>query len=42
VPEENLVGRAMIVMVSWKQNASLFKPWTWLDLNWDRFFHIIR
>jgi len=42
VPEENLVGRAQIVMVSWKENASLFKPWTWLDLNWDRFFHLIK
>ena len=39
VPEENLVGRARIIMLSWNEGASLFKPWTWLDLRWDRFFH---
>jgi signal peptidase I len=39
VPEENLVGRARIIMLSWNEGANLFKPWTWLDLRWDRFFH---
>jgi signal peptidase I len=29
VPAENLVGRAEIVLFSWKEGASLFKPWTW-------------
>ena len=42
VPEENLVGRAEIVLLSWNKGASLFKPWTWLDLRLDRFFHRIR
>jgi len=40
VPEENLVGRASFVLLSWKDGASLFKPWTWfLDLRPSRFFH---
>lgn len=40
VPAENLVGKAETVMLSWKESASLFKPWTWvLDLRWNRFFH---
>jgi signal peptidase I len=30
VPEENLVGRAEIVLLSWRDGASLFKPWTWV------------
>ena len=36
VPAENLAGKARIVMVSWNDGASLFKPWTWLDLRWNR------
>jgi len=39
VPEENLEGKAQIIILSWNQGASLFKPWTWLDLRWNRFFH---
>jgi signal peptidase I len=39
VPEEDLVGRARIVLLSWKPGASLFEPWTWLNLRWNRFFH---
>jgi signal peptidase I len=31
VPEEDLVGRARIVMFSWKPGASVFKPWTWIQ-----------
>ena len=30
VPAENLVGRAEMILFSWKDGASLFKPWTWL------------
>jgi signal peptidase I len=41
VPEANLVGRARIVLLSWKTDASLFKPWTWLDLRTDRFLRPI-
>ena len=36
MPEENLVGRAEIVLLSWNKGASIFKPWTWLDLRGDR------
>ena len=43
VPAENLVGKAETVMVSWKEGASIFKPWTWvLNLRWNRFFHSLR
>lgn len=30
VPVDNLLGRARWVLVSWRQGASLFKPWTWV------------
>jgi signal peptidase I len=36
VPEENLVGRAEFVLLSWNKGASIFKPWTWLNLRPDR------
>ena len=42
LPAENLMGRAKFVLLSWKPGASLLKPWTWLDLQWDRFFRAIR
>jgi len=42
LPAENLVGRAKFVLVSWRQGASLYKPWTWLDLQWDRLLKPIR
>jgi signal peptidase I len=42
VPEENLVGKAQIIMVSWNQGASLLKPWTWPDVRTDRFLRWIR
>jgi signal peptidase I len=29
VPAENLVGRAEWVLLSWNEEASLWKPWTW-------------
>ena len=41
VPEDNLVGRARIIMLSWNNDASFFKPWTWLDLRWNRFLRWI-
>jgi signal peptidase I len=38
VPAENLVGRAELILLSWREGASLFKPWTWfLDARIDRF-----
>ena len=43
VPAENLVGKAETVMISWKEGAALYKPWTWvLNLRWNRFFHSLR
>jgi len=43
VPEENLVGRARIVLLSWNKDAALFKPWTWfLDARPSRFFNVLK
>jgi signal peptidase I len=42
LPAENLVGRAKFVLLSWRSGASILKPWTWLDLQWDRFLKPIR
>ena len=39
LPIENFVGKAQIVLVSWNKGASIFKPWTWVNLNFSRFFH---
>jgi signal peptidase I len=35
VPAENLESRARMVLISWR-SASLFKPWTWLNLDLGR------
>ena len=35
VPAENLVGKAQIVMLSWKEGASNIKPWTRQDQRHD-------
>lgn len=42
LPAENVVGRAEVVVASWKPGASLFKPWTWFNLQPDRFFKRVR
>jgi signal peptidase I len=43
VPEEDLVGRAQMILLSWKPGASLFKPWTWvMNLRPSRFFHLLK
>ena len=37
VPAENLVGRADVILFSWKEGASLLKPWTWFTATrWSR------
>jgi signal peptidase I len=41
VPEANLVGRAEIVLLSWKKGSNILKPWTWLNLRADRFLRRI-
>lgn len=39
VPEENIVGRGWVVLFSWENGVSLFKPWTWFtELRYDRLF----
>jgi len=43
VPAENLEGKADLILLSWRQGASLFKPWTWfLNARWDRFLHPLK
>ena len=43
VPEENLVGKAQIILLSWKPGASIFKPWTWvMNAQPSRFFHLLQ
>jgi signal peptidase I len=42
VAAQDIVGRADLVLMSWNPGAGVLKPWTWLDLQWDRFFKGIR
>ena len=42
LPAENIVGKAEIVLVSWRRGSALFKPWTWLNLEPARFFRPVR
>jgi len=42
VPAENLVGKADVILFSWKPGASLLKPWTWFTAaRWDRFLRLL-
>ena len=50
VPEENLVGRAALILLSWNTGvdeqhpggASIFKPWTWFtDARPNRFLKVL-
>jgi signal peptidase I len=43
VPAENVEGKAQIILLSWKPEASIFKPWTWiLDARPSRFFKLLK
>jgi len=42
LPADNIVGKAEIVVASWRPGAGLFKPWTWLNLQTGRFLKPIR
>ena len=43
VPFENLVGRADLILLSWNDQASLLKPWTWfIDARPSRFAHLLK
>ena len=39
MPEENLVGKAQVILFSWTPGASLFNPVSWFaNLRPSRFF----
>ena len=42
LPAENIVGKAEIVLASWRPGSSLPKPWTWLNLQPNRLLRPIR
>jgi len=42
LPAENIVGRAEVVVASWRPGAGLFKPWTWFNLRPGRFLKRVR
>jgi signal peptidase I len=41
VPEEDLVGKAQIILLSWAPGASILEPWTWFRLRLNRAFHVL-
>ena len=42
LPAENIVGKAELVVASWKPGAGIFLPWTWLNFQPGRFFRPVR
>jgi signal peptidase I len=42
LPVSNIVGQARMVLVSWREGASVLKPWTWLDIDWSRLLKPVR
>jgi signal peptidase I len=42
LPADNIIGEANFVLASWKSGAALYKPWTWMNFQWDRFARPIR
>jgi len=43
VPEENIVGKAQGILLSWNKDAQLLEPWTWFtDARPERFFRSLR
>ncbi len=42
LPATNVIGKAEIVVASWKPGAALWKPWTWFNLRSGRLFKPIR
>lgn len=42
LPITNLIGKAEIVVASWRPGAALWKPWTWLSLRPGRLWAPIR
>ncbi len=41
VPAENLVGKAQIILFSWKPGSSLWNPASWFNVRLDRFFNVL-
>lgn len=41
LPAENLIGKAEVVVASWRPGAGLLRPWTWLNLRPGRFWKSI-
>lgn len=42
LPVENVIGRAEIVVASWKPGAALYKPWTWFNRRPGRLLQPVR
>lgn len=42
LPAENIVGKAELVLASWKPGAAVYEPWTWVNLQWGRFARPVR
>ncbi len=43
VPFENLEGKAEMILLSWNDQAAIFKPWTWFtDARPARFFNLLK
>ncbi|WGM31176.1 signal peptidase I [Brevundimonas sp. NIBR11] len=42
LPVTNVVGKAEVVVASWKPGAALWKPWTWFNLRSGRLMQKIR
>jgi signal peptidase I len=42
LPAHDILGRAELVIASWRPGASLWKPWTWLNLQPGRFLMPVR
>jgi len=42
LPAENILGKAEVIVASWKPGAALYKPWTWFSLQPGRAFKPIR
>jgi signal peptidase I len=42
LPAENLIGRADLILASWRPGAALWRPWTWLNLRAGRFLKPVR
>lgn len=42
LPAENIVGRAEVVVASWRPGSGPLKPWTWLSFQPGRFFRVVR